>query len=542
MQGNIPSTLCKLPYLDSLYLSISSWGGLIPECFGNITSIRYLHLYSSILKGSIPGSLCNLLSLQDIDLSDNNLEGLIPWCLGNISSLRYIDLSSNKLEGSIPGSLCNLQPSLEVLILSNNSLHGPIPQCLGKLKFLTTLIVFKNQLGGKLAPTPAPAISNDTDQTSLIYGIETWLCSLRSLQFLDLSDNNLHGPLPQCLVNFSKELTVINLARNHFQGFIPGVFINGNILEYLNLNDNQLGGPLPRGLRNCNNLKFLDLGNNKLRDSFPHWLGALSNLRVFVLRSNHFYGETCTSNTTFPFPKLHIFDISHNEFNGPLPRYYMENFEAMQRENDDERLSFYEASISLVWKGVELQVVHYNICTSLDLSRNYFHGEIPKSLGRLVLIRFLNLSHNQLTGYIPPSLGNLTILEALDLSSNKLVGEIPEQLSKSLTFLAVLNLSYNNLSGPIPNGPQFDTFDNNSYIGNTALCGFPLTLKCQDRGDGKAPVAEDSQNLRSGFGWRSVVIGYSCGMPFGIFIGYLIFKYGKPRWLIRCVIVAVFGL
>ncbi|XP_019184767.1 PREDICTED: probable LRR receptor-like serine/threonine-protein kinase At1g12460 [Ipomoea nil] len=182
-------------------------------------------------------------------------------------------------------------------------------------------------------------------------------------------------------------------------------------------------------------------------------------------------------------------------------------------ENFDERLSYYETSISLVWKGVERQVVHYNICTSLDLSSNYFHSEIPKSLGRLILIRFLNLSHNQHTGYIPPSLGNLTILEALDLSSNKLVDEIPGQLSRSLTFLAVLNLYYNNLSGRIPNGPKFETFGNNSYLGNTTLCGFPLTLKCEDRGEGKAPVVEDLENFWSGFGWRSVVIGYSCGMP-----------------------------
>ncbi|XP_019173786.1 PREDICTED: uncharacterized protein LOC109169358 [Ipomoea nil] len=75
-----------------------------------------------------------------------------------------------------------------------------------------------------------------------------------------------------------------------------------------------------------------------------------------------------------------------------------------------------------------------------------------------------------------------------------------------------------------------------NWTENPALCGFPLTLKCQYRGEGKAPAVEDSQIFWSGFGWRSVVIGYSCGMPFGIFIGYLIFKFRKPQWLIRLIL------
>ncbi|XP_031102006.1 receptor-like protein 12 [Ipomoea triloba] len=535
LEGSIPKTLCNLHSLEVLYLVSNSLRGLILPCLGNITSISSIFLGSNILQGNIPQTLCNIHSLEDLFLDSNSLRGSIPPCLGNVTSLTYLSLSSNILQGTIPKELCNLQQSLEVLILSNNSLDGSIPQCLGKLKFLTTLIVSKNQLQGMIIPTPT--FRNDTNQTtnsaSLIYGRDTWVCGLSSLKFLDLSDNNLHGPLPQCLENFSRELVVINLARNQFQGFIPGVCTNRNMLEYFNLNGNQLRGPLPRGLINCNKLKFIDLGDNMLHDSFPHWLDTLPELRVLVLRSNQFYGEICTTKTTLPFQKLHIFDISHNEFSGLLPRYYMENFEAMQHTNDDGMLSTFEASISLVWKGVEIQVVHYNILTLLDLSNNFFHGVIPRSLGKLHFIRFLNLSHNELTGNIPSSLGNLTILEALDLSCNQLAGNIPRQLSRSLTFLAVLNLSYNHLSGPIPHGPQFDTFGNDSYLGNMALCGLPLTLKCQDKGEGKASNEKDSQHFGSELGWQSVIVGYCFGAPVGISIGYFLFKYGNLRWLKR---------
>ena len=90
----------------------------------------------------------------------------------------------------------------------------------------------------------------------------------------------------------------------------------------------------------------------------------------------------------------------------------------------------------------------------------------------------LNISNNFLTGPIPSSLENLMELESLDLSQNKLSGEIPLQLLQ-LTFLAFFNASNNHLTRPIPQGKQFSTFENESYLGNTGLCGMPLTKKCK---------------------------------------------------------------
>ncbi|XP_019165481.1 PREDICTED: probably inactive leucine-rich repeat receptor-like protein kinase At2g25790 isoform X4 [Ipomoea nil] len=261
--------------------------------------------------------------------------------------------------------------------------------------------------------------------------------------------------------------------------------------------------------------------------------------------SSYNFNLTGTSKTKRPFRKLHIFDISHNDFRGALPRYYLENFEQMQTTNataDNITLS-YDDYIDLMLKMKEAPVQNFEIVTLVDLSNNHFHGEIPESIGKLSYIRFLNLSHNQLTGCIPSSLGNLSILEVLDLSSNQLVGKIPEQLAKSLTFLAVLNLSCNHLVGPIPHGPQFNTFSNDSFMGNTALCGFPLTIQCHGSNNGSPPQTpapdgeEDSKVFGGRFGWRSVVIGYCSCMPFGIFVGCLAFLYERPRWFVRFVLI-----
>ncbi|XP_019161738.1 PREDICTED: receptor like protein 30-like [Ipomoea nil] len=188
----------------------------------------------------------------------------------------------------------------------------------------------------------------------------------------------------------------------------------------------------------------------------------------------------------------------------------------------------------LVVKGSELPVEEIlNLYTLIDLSSNMFYGEIPISIGILGFLRHLNLSHNRLTGHIPSSLGNLTLLEALDMSCNQLTGEIPWQLSK-LGFLEVLNLSYNHLLGAIPRSWQLDTIGNDSYLGNTALCGFPLTLECGAKNPHvHSKDEEEEEDFFNGFSWQSVTIGYCCAFPFGVCVGYFGLRYGKLNWLLR---------
>ncbi|KAG4931062.1 hypothetical protein JHK86_048023 [Glycine max] len=133
----------------------------------------------------------------------------------------------------------------------------------------------------------------------------------------------------------------------------------------------------------------------------------------------------------------------------------------------------------------------------LELTRNYFNGSIPKSLGRLSSVVTLNLLGNRLTGSIPseigdmaslqelrisdlkgptmtfPNLKNLKLLlrmelrnclitvpipnyigeieslKSIDLSSNMLTGSIPDSF-QDLGNLNYLFLTNNSLSGPIP--------------------------------------------------------------------------------------------
>ncbi|XP_057796593.1 receptor-like protein 33 [Salvia miltiorrhiza] len=453
-------------------------------------------LMTSLVYGTIPRELFTA-KIESIDLSTNLFEGSIPPNIEKSHNLTYLNLATNNLSSSIPSTIGNLH-SLKTLILHSNSFIGQIPSS---------------------------------------------ICNLTSLQFLHLSNNTLHGAIPKCLGHLSKSLQVLHLKENAFHGLIPPSFPNGCALESLDLNGNHLRGKLPQTLANCGKLQVLDVGNNRIQDEFPFWLQTLADLRVLVLSRNRFNGAVSPiDDDRAPFQKLQVLDISENKFNGSLPTRYLATFPAMMnaRENVTEKrnwFSKYEESMVFVIKGTDQPVVRIlTTFTAIDVSGNYFSGEIPECIGNLNSLRYLNMSRNGLTGKIPSSLGSVKALESLDLSSNRLSGEIPRQLTE-LNFLSALNLSGNDLVGEIPqSGGQFPTFDNSSYVWNSGLCGFPLTKKC-----GQIPTLtrddqdedEDESDFVDGFSWRPVALGYGCAFVIGVLMGCFVMKYGRPKWLLE---------
>ncbi|XP_049361574.1 receptor-like protein 9DC3 [Solanum verrucosum] len=505
--------------LDFFYTGIS---GKVPDSIGNLHSLWYLNLQNCHLSGSIPESIGNLTAIRELILSENDFTGNVPSTVSKLNKLVRLDLSSNSFRGSILEYIDNLT-AITQLTIPDNSFTGNVPSTIGKLNKLNYLNLENNFLQGPLHLS---------------------FCDMYSLVFLILARNNFSGSIPGCLGNSSISISALDLRMNNLHGEIPRFLSTG--LQYLGLYGNQLGGQVPRSLVNCTSLEALDLGNNKINDTFPIWLQKLPNLQVLILKSNLFHGPIGDLESEFPFPELRIFDLSFNGFTGTLPSNFFKNFRGMisykestrscRSENrcrrDTSNDIDYLYHVSLVIKGNEFDMRITPIMTSVDISSNRFEGYIPNSIGNLSSLVLLNLSHNSFRGHIPAEFAKLQQLEALDLSWNKLIGDIPDPLS-SLTFLEVLNLSYNHLAGRIPLGKQFNTFPNDSYCGNPDLCGFPLSKECGNSNDSPLKHDDDDSFFASGFTWQAVVIGYGCGMIFGLLMGGLMFLLEKPKWFVN---------
>ncbi|CAI9090640.1 OLC1v1025459C3 [Oldenlandia corymbosa var. corymbosa] len=166
---------CALQNLGALYLGGNLIaGGAIPDCLGNNTSLRYLHLYFTGLKSSLPMSLWNLQNLLELNLSSNSLTGSLPAEISNLKGAISMDFSNNYFSEDIPSSIGDLE-NLQSLSLAHNQLQGHIPEAVGKMLSLNRLDLSYNSLSG-LIPI-----------------------SLENLQYLTLfnvSFNNLSGEIP----------------------------------------------------------------------------------------------------------------------------------------------------------------------------------------------------------------------------------------------------------------------------------------------------------------------------------------------------------
>ncbi|XP_027332605.1 receptor-like protein 35 [Abrus precatorius] len=582
LNETIPSWCLSLPSLVQLDLSTNHFTGHISAI--SSYSLEYLDLSSNKLHGNIPQSIFSLANLTHLDLSFNNLSGLVYFPLfSKLQNLKTISLSQNtqlslNFESNVNYSFPILSAvklsslgltefpklrrklsTLGLLDLSNNKLNGRVPNYLCEMDSLRNLNLSHNFLTSTCQFLENQELQHlDLSFNLLADDISLSKCNARELAILNLSHNKLTGIIPQCLANLSS-LAVLDLQENKLYGTLPSAFSNS--ITLLNLNGNKIEGFLPKSLSNCTGLEVLDLGNNQIMDTFPHWLEAMPYLRVLVLRANKLHGPISNLKAKHLFPSLKVFDISHNNFVGPIPKSYMQKFKAMKNVVQDEADSnpryieiplsisyinrgeiisfddiFFYYSMTITIKGVSVALVKVpKIFVNIDLSRNKFEGEIPRVIGELHALKGLNLSHNRLIGPIPQSMGNLTNLESLDLSSNMLNGEIPTELS-NLNFLEVLNLSQNRLVGEIPKGKQFNTFSNDSYVGNLGLCGFPMSIDCNnDPKHGPSPSPAFWNEQKFGFGWKPVAIGYGCGMVFGIALGCCLLSIGKPQWLVRMV-------
>ncbi|KAK7821119.1 receptor-like protein 7, partial [Quercus suber] len=209
--GEIPFSLGNLTQLEFLFLFNSSFDGSTLK-LQNISSsqLNYLDLMINKLYGSIPRSITNFTYLQYLYLSSINPKDMLRSCnllefpifLKSLNELQYLDLSNNKIESKVPKWFWNVgKETLQSLNLSFNHFSGSEqPLNILPWKNMRYLNLRSNMLQG-LLPTPPLSIDYFLASNNNLTGrIPPMICILNAFQVLDLSNNQLIGQIPHCLV------------------------------------------------------------------------------------------------------------------------------------------------------------------------------------------------------------------------------------------------------------------------------------------------------------------------------------------------------
>ncbi|KAK4783610.1 hypothetical protein SAY86_007984 [Trapa natans] len=207
-----------------------SWHGVTcgvpgkPETRDRVVGVS---LSSSRLSGSIPSGMAAIRFLRTLDLSNNSLDGSLPRTLFiNATGLQFIDLSNNRISGPIPTAI-GLLTDLQLLNLSNNALSGPLPNNLTTLQNLTVVWLRKNLFTGSL-PRRFSYVRVLDLSSNLISGHLPHDFGGRSLNYLNLSYNNLSGEIPPGFASEIPGNATLDLAFNGLTSKIPesAIFMN----------------------------------------------------------------------------------------------------------------------------------------------------------------------------------------------------------------------------------------------------------------------------------------------------------------------------
>ena len=125
---------------------------------------------------------------------------------------------------------------------------------------------------------------------SISSGIPKWLDG-QNLTTLDLSHNQIVGPIPHNIGYQMLNLEDLFLSTNFMNGSLPLSLCKLKNLAYVDLSNNGLFGKI-EGCFLTSKLHLLDLSLNEFFGTFPHSHGNdLSNIEQLNLRNNSFEGS-----------------------------------------------------------------------------------------------------------------------------------------------------------------------------------------------------------------------------------------------------------
>ncbi|KAK9138641.1 hypothetical protein Sjap_009235 [Stephania japonica] len=408
LEGEIPSSLGDLQYLVILDLSLNSLIGEIPENLANVFSLGLLNLTGNCLSGQLFPKVSNASSMVFLSLAGNHFTGDIPTSLLNMQSLKLLDIRDNNITGALPNWIGDMK-SLKLLLLSKNHLSGSIPKSICRLKSLGSLDISNNKITGLIPPCFSPPFLKYVNfkgngLTGMLDQMSTAFTNSSQLRILDVGDNHITGNIPQWIANRLPELRILVLKGNNFGGDIPHKLCHLQKVTLIDLSLNNLSGPIPSCLAN---LTFNVITSSTERVAYkPYFLRpellfpglpGIYDESNNIMRSNmyaHVEFVTKLRGNVYEGQSLNFasgVDLSCNKLSGNIPPA-IGNLSLIHSLNlSHNQLTGRIPSALSNLKSVE----------SLDLSYNNLVGPIPAELVELTSLASFSVAHNNLSGKTP---------------------------------------------------------------------------------------------------------------------------------------------
>ncbi|KAK0572471.1 hypothetical protein LWI29_031938 [Acer saccharum] len=240
---------------------------------------------------------------------------------------------------------------------------------------------------------------------------------MRSLESLDLSNNQLFGEIPEHLVEGCISLAFLVLSNNSLQGQIFSKNFNLPNLLRLQLDGSHFIGNIPDSLLNSSLLVGLYLSDNHPSGRILSWLGNMLDLSDIIMPNNNFEGPIPVEFCQLEY--LEVLDLSENNISSDFPSCL-------------NSLYIHQVHLSRNKLQGQLKEAFY------DSSYNHFDGSIPKWIGRLPQLSYQSIQSCRLDQ-----------LHLIDLSRNNLSSRIPP----CLDMTALHNKDYDVAPGPMSMAP-----------------------------------------------------------------------------------------